>query len=344
MRLLKLLKAMGLAGNADESAFKTAFNEMFDTHFCADGGHKEHSPEYQYFTSVIILQLSPEEWLIDQENLFAKMMCFVDWLTDDQGCLQPIGDTSAIELGMVPRKRYAESSVASIVTSSYDAFVFASPATGYCIVKSFSDQNSLSETFVFYGAKHSYVHKHADELSLVLTNSEGHILSDPGKYSYDKNEFSKGFRSARVHSRPWCNIEEENQKVVNSGGFVFFDRFFEGSFHFFGRVVYENYELVRRVKYTPFSSVSCNDEIISSSELQFSTSLFVAKPASSLAMRGDKVTSTDGSLKLIEFRGCCGQKIDSFPYSRLYKDQYDGSVITGKVEQISERFGWTVNY
>ncbi len=161
---------------------------LIERQFDAHGMHKEHSFGYQKFGIATLNRLAKTGWFdaLALAELAAKAKAIVPWLHTPDGRLAPIGETNEVALAnaaeVFPRGRH----------------VFNQ--SGYCIIRADETGRPTDASyFLMAGAFHSPMHKHADDLAVYWFEGE-EILSDPGKYSYNRDARRDYAISTRAHN------------------------------------------------------------------------------------------------------------------------------------------------
>jgi hypothetical protein len=182
--------------------------------FSTSGVHKEHSPSYHLV--VLQLFLSIKEFMDFHEIIypdsfvdnFKKIQDYLAYVTKLDGTLPLLGDTgkSNVLNGLKDRD----------IVSDYWLYVTSNGVKGKSLENNFQvfedggvaiymDRNPLNPQkniqWMFTSAFHSIIHKHAEDLSLVLDVDKTSYLVDSGKYNYkEKDPFRRFFRSVFAHN------------------------------------------------------------------------------------------------------------------------------------------------
>jgi hypothetical protein len=157
------------------------FRESLEHQFTAEGVHKEHSPDYHFFTIKVLDDLGAEQ-LFGSPELTAvlnRARALTMFMVGPDDRTVAVGD-SAPSIRKVPAPD--EPAVSDCARS------------GYAVVR--SGPSMLFMT----GARYSYSHKHADELSFVLYEGGRPVLIDSGKYGYQNDEWRRYFLDAAAHN------------------------------------------------------------------------------------------------------------------------------------------------
>ncbi|AZU04679.1 hypothetical protein X907_2158 [Glycocaulis alkaliphilus] len=187
------LYAAGLAvGGEAGAAARALASEFLEDRtakwFTPRGIHKEHSPEYHAFVTRELLRL-PKALRTKRLSMLLKQ---ADALTQKfvgaGNTLLPIGDTST------PQKFKVTDKTRSTVLAGKKVQLSDLSSDGYVMSK------RSSESFIFHASAFSGVHKHADDLSFMWSDSVAPLFIDAGKYSYDKDELRQFIVSCRAHN------------------------------------------------------------------------------------------------------------------------------------------------
>ncbi|KJE90919.1 hypothetical protein CAOG_02149 [Capsaspora owczarzaki ATCC 30864] len=157
----------------DVAAVRFAKNvgNLIDT---ASGVHKEHSVSYQG-AMINLIALTDQLGLLNRtalgSDILVRMRQALGWMLtpDDAQPVPFVGDTSLEEFLNVAKPQHED----GLAPQSF-------PPVGLAIVKQLSTQSHLFMTAWFY----SCTHKHADELSFVLTEFGRQLIVDPGKFAH----------------------------------------------------------------------------------------------------------------------------------------------------------------
>ncbi|MGJ7910841.1 alginate lyase family protein [Neobacillus sp. LXY-1] len=180
-----------------------------DNDVSASGVHKEHSPSYHVIILNLFKGINDFIGQFSQTNSALKnkvilMEDYLAYLMKPDGTLPILGDSEPGDLYSLnpndytsPKLQYVLSKGAQGVKPDDDA-VF--PDGGVGILRN-GWNKSIPVYLLFTAAYHSNVHKHADDLSFVLTYGKTDFFVDSGKYNYvETDAYRKYFRSAMAHN------------------------------------------------------------------------------------------------------------------------------------------------
>lgn len=173
------------------------------------GMHKEHSPSYHQL--VLNLFRGINKFLIqngkhEQElnNTIIKMEDYLAYLQKPNGTLPIIGDSDLKYQKTTNPDQLVSEQLKYIVTNGkigeQPNIDFVSKDGGVTIFRNgWNVENPLY--LLFTTAYHSAVHKHADDLSFILSYGKTDFFVDSGKYNYNEQEaYRKYFRSTLAHN------------------------------------------------------------------------------------------------------------------------------------------------
>ncbi len=173
----------------------------------SSGVHKEHSPSYQLVTLNLFKGIDQFITQHGKKNnqlrtTIEKMENYVAYLVKPDGTLPILGDSSVDSI--YPLKNIISSKLKYAVTKGAQGVKPAGnaiyPDGGVAIFHNMWGKNTPFY-FLFTTAYHSNVHKHADDLSFLLTYGKTDYFVDSGKYSYNEHEkYRKYFRSTLAHN------------------------------------------------------------------------------------------------------------------------------------------------
>ena len=172
------------------------------------GVHKEHSPYYLIMTMDLferinhfINQFGMEK--AELTNAIKKMEDYLAYLIKPDGTLPIIGDTVQIvfivKLNTLTsdKLKYVISKGTQGIKPINDAFYSDG---GVAIFRKMWDVDTPFY-FLFTAAYHSNTHKHADDLSFLLTYGKTDFFVDSGRYNYNETDpYRKYFRSTLSHN------------------------------------------------------------------------------------------------------------------------------------------------
>lgn len=173
------------------------------------GVHKEHSPSYHQL--VLNLFRGINNFLIENgkqeqelNHAIIKMEDYLAYLIKPDSTLPILGDSGVSKINNVNPDLLVSEQLKYVVTNGRIGkkpnIDFVSKDGGVAIFRNgWNVENPLY--LLFTTAYHSAVHKHADDLSFVLSYGKTDFFVDSGKYSYNEQEaYRKYFRSTFAHN------------------------------------------------------------------------------------------------------------------------------------------------
>jgi hypothetical protein len=158
---------------------------IFWQSFSPRGVHQENSPEYHRMVSRMFREL--EEYLSrnglglgeDVLSMFEPIDRYLATLAKPDRRVPAIGDSSA-----------------GIVADDVLWGSFNDESSGVTVIKS-----RLNQLYLAFIAGYSLlVHKHSDDLSVILSSGRSEFFVEAGKYNYGTNKFRRYVVSGRAHS------------------------------------------------------------------------------------------------------------------------------------------------
>lgn len=176
------------------SQIKKLLSDSFDSNYVCT----ENSPFYHKYNVSLIGSIKPlfpnslSRIVVDIQENGRRL---VKWFTSPEGELYMIGDTEGKGEALEERD-VLESERLS------DKLIFLDlQESGYQIIRTRpSVRKDKAEVLIFYGPSKSLVHAHAHHLSFILIANGIEIFTDPGKYTYENNEFRSYFVGDASHS------------------------------------------------------------------------------------------------------------------------------------------------
>ncbi len=173
------------------------------------GVHKEHSPDYHNITLDLFRGVSDFITQFDRKsdeltNTITKMEDYLAYLIKPDGTLPMLGDSDPNSLYSLDVNKITSEKLKYVISKGTqgikpinDAFY---PDAGIAIFQKMWDVDTPFH-FLFTAAYHSNVHKHADDLSFLLTYGKTDFFVDSGKYNYNETDaYRKYFRSSLSHN------------------------------------------------------------------------------------------------------------------------------------------------
>jgi Heparinase II/III-like protein/Heparinase II/III N-terminus len=181
-----------------ERAIGQHLDHALDLQFDEHGVHRENSPGYQFVAKNMFVALQRSGWYTRISPKLGRCLeraaRVEQWMRMPDGRLVPLGDTD----GEAPRqppmglRRHHSAQAGTIESLNHSC---------YCFVRRVSHDNAGEWSFL--GIKAGFevnTHRHHDEMSYVWSESGWDIVTDSGKYSYDKDDMRQYVRSSRAHN------------------------------------------------------------------------------------------------------------------------------------------------
>jgi hypothetical protein len=199
--------------------------------FAEDGSYLEHSPRYIYILlerllnfQKILMKVDEREGTALKEKIIKVTRFFIYSLHPD-GTSPTIGDTELISFNLnrdrweiIPEDLYnILESIKKVndvkITLPLDAFY---QDGGYAFFRSDWANNEQTTQLIFYSAFHSRVHKHHDDLSILIYGHGKPLLIDAGKFSYQYDREERQYvTSSYGHNTVRINDSETDLARLN---------------------------------------------------------------------------------------------------------------------------------
>lgn len=225
------------------------------------GVHLEHSDAYH----IIVFRLfsSIDEFLefhgnkeAKLQNLIFKMEEFLAYAYKPDMRIPMNGDSGPDGLGFLNEKSIYNEHLLYVKTKGLKGIApklakcYKDAGTAFIRNSWKIDNNQLY--FRVFAAYHSKVHKHADDLSFILSKGKTNFLVDSGKYNYkEQDHYRKYFRSSMAHNN--ITVNNESYPIHNSLiGKAEITKFIEDKLYIYieaKHTLYTNVEFKRRIIY-----------------------------------------------------------------------------------------------
>lgn len=186
------------------------------------GVHKEHSPVYHKLVLDLFREI--DKFLLQNgikenklNNIVLKMEDYLAYLAKPDGMLPLLGDSGLLKGYSINPDLISSEQLKYIVTNGKSGKEplddFVSTDGGVAI---FRNGWNVENPFylLFTTAYHSKVHKHADDLSFILSYGKTDFFVDSGKYNYnEKDAFRKYFRSTLAHNT--ITVDGQSYEIVD---------------------------------------------------------------------------------------------------------------------------------
>ncbi len=166
--------------------------------FLSDGSYLEHTPSYNYLLcmhlnkfAAFLKRVNESDNRKLQDIILKQIECFTYMIQPD-GLIPPLGDGNGDRFEILnvsyafpdrmDELQYAVSGGKTGISPAELDHIF--PAGGYAVLRNQWKFTSETVQLIFYSAFNSKVHKHHDDLALILFGHGQQLLIDPGKYNY----------------------------------------------------------------------------------------------------------------------------------------------------------------
>ncbi len=184
----------------DRAYIEETFERVIAGQFNVEGMHREHSPDYHFFSLSRLDAILNTGWF----ELSAESQARVDrargnvsFLLHPDGSRVMFGDT----------ERRAQGKQQNWFQTDYSGHVFHE--AGYAMFKGGGMNDAVGPWSLAFWAgdertgekvEHGYGHSHSDNFTFEWFDKGRLILTDAGKYSYDMNKWRDYFTSTRAHN------------------------------------------------------------------------------------------------------------------------------------------------
>ena len=194
-------------------------NELIISQFTREGIQREHAPSYHFYSLGRAKKVLKTDWFnLSQEAL--KRLDLAEqnkaWLHHPNGTLAMIGDSVR---GKTQNGVFDSILAIGNLTDEYGKTF---PLSGYAVLRSnWSEGPAEENSYVLFWAgeerpgesrPHSYGHSHSDNFTFEWSEGLVPILTDSGKYSYERNEWRDFFVSTKAHN----TLEIDSRDTINS--------------------------------------------------------------------------------------------------------------------------------
>lgn len=253
------------------------------------GVHKEHSSSYH----ILMLKLLQgiDEFLIfydrtipELSRVIHNMEEFLAYITKPTGRVPMTGDSTADAISFLTPDEVKSEVLLYRLTNGEEGIGPSNERIykdeGIAIFRnSWLDENSMYLKFL--SAFNSLAHKHADDLSFLLSIGETDFFVDSGKYNYqEKDDYRKYFRSTMAHNTITVNRKSFDLKSEQAGksNIEHFDIQKDYSYIVASHKLYPGIVIKRTLIYfKKQSSILIHDKIVSTKENIYSQIFNIGK-------------------------------------------------------------------
>jgi len=170
--------------------------------FTPEGLHKEHSPQYFLVVLNLVQDMNSiaqdqelTQFLLKEQNAFSKLV-----LSDFT--IPRLGDSDYTKLPKTTSYSVLDPEFEYVLTkgkSGKQPSLVSNVSNSVVVIR--DAWGSKSSSLLFNASNFSTTHKHADDLSFILSQSGKEIFIDSGKYNYDtKDSYQKYLRTTFAHN------------------------------------------------------------------------------------------------------------------------------------------------
>lgn len=172
------------------------------------GVHKEHSPSYHLIVlklleSVDQILQANEIHVQELDSIIENMQTYLAYVTKPDGTLPNVGDSEPTQANYTSKQPVSN----PFLLFSQSDGKLGIPLEPFKVyqdagVAFFRNLKSSQDMYCMFTAGfHTNIHKHADDLSFILTVGKTDFFVDTGKYNYEMNDpWREYFRSALAHN------------------------------------------------------------------------------------------------------------------------------------------------
>ncbi|WP_409273462.1 heparinase II/III family protein [Neobacillus sp. SCS-31] len=205
------------------------FWKQVDHLIAEDGSYKEHSPAYVYiflgrfYTFYQFINKYDPAAANKLIEYLDKLLTFFIYIVQPDGQIPPIGDSEMSPFILwtdLPEPLMNKAKLLKKPHSLLNEFslekVFSEG--GYAFLRNQWNYTKETVQAILYSSFHSRVHKHKDDLALILYGNGVPILTDAGKFSYNYSDPGRIYaESARAHNTIVVAGEEMDTSKANIG-------------------------------------------------------------------------------------------------------------------------------
>lgn len=188
----RLAELPGMAEIAEQG--RSRLREVVRGQLAADGGHREHSPDYHRMVVDSLADAIGDDLIEDPElvALVDRAAHVTGWFVRPDGEIEQIGDSPARTVARSTRSR-RDPVTDFVVTAGRsgtppEAESLLLPDSGFAVVRSprptTTQELREASYLTFTGAFHSRTHKHADDLAVTWFDGGRELLLDSGRFGY----------------------------------------------------------------------------------------------------------------------------------------------------------------
>ncbi|MCF2132034.1 heparinase II/III family protein [Strepomyces sp. STD 3.1] len=247
--------------------FEKADNRLLESverDVAQDGVHKEHSPSYHtmvkgLFTDIKGFMEHYDRYHGEFDTALEKMEKYQEYIIMPDKKYPTVGDSENTKV-------YGVNEVPILKDA-----VFKDGGVAFFRNNWSTAENPLY--FMFTAAFHSGVHKHADDLSFILSYGQTNYFVDSGKYNYaSKDPYRQYVTSVFAHNSIAVNGKsyEPDTRRIGQSEITGFESTPSYSFVSGRHTLYDNVKIERTVIYLKPNNIVIHDQILSDEENKYS--------------------------------------------------------------------------
>jgi hypothetical protein len=253
------------------------------------GIHKEHSPSYHLL--VLKLFIDIEQFLASHQktdsllsSTILKMEDYLAIITPSNGKLPVMGDSGEESIYVLNSLPIQSQSLKNVVTNKSNedqSNIESIYPDGRIAIFQTNRKSPSPFYFLLTSAFHSKTHKHADDLSFILSSGKTDFFVDSGKYNYEENTaFRKYFRSTLAHNT--LTVDGQSYSLTSPvSNRPFFENYAINNEHDYVKArhqLYSGVKIIRTAIYIKKSnSILLNDQFLSNQQHVYTQSFNVGK-------------------------------------------------------------------
>ncbi|MEH6938151.1 Ig-like domain-containing protein [Bacillus sp. JJ664] len=170
--------------------------------FTPEGLHKEHSPQYFLVVLNLVQDMNKiaedaelTQFLLKEQNAFSKLVL-------SNFTIPRLGDSDQTKLPKTTSYSVLDPEFEYVLTKGKQGkqpSLVSNISNSVAVIR--DGWGTSTSSLLFTTSNFSTTHKHADDLSFILTQKGKEIFTDSGKYNYDtKDAYQKYLRSTFAHN------------------------------------------------------------------------------------------------------------------------------------------------
>ena len=253
---------------------KSRISTRISTNVTDSGIYKEHSTSYHYLALKLFMNIKTfcDHYSIEFSELdikIDKMQEYMGYAAKIDGTVPMIGDSSAVqflnfELDSISNDYLLFRTSNGVEGIDVDNPSIVYPDAGVAIFK--NDWDNEEPIYLnFVNRYHSVAHKHADDLSFVLSYGQTDFFVDGGKYNYVESDPYRMFiRSTFAHNT--ITVDNQSYAINDSSDFgnpKITNHYIGSDFNLVEAThsLYDGVEIFRTIIFFPDGAILINDRV-----------------------------------------------------------------------------------